>query len=199
MVRKKNLVIVVLLTFCLTAMLFYAMPALGVVRVYNPVYDVGHYGRIDGRDIAAVASAFGTTGDPTVPVAPTYSLQMVTLTMSATGQSYSGSYPMFTGNGYSRMALWIIPVSATPATGSWSITLYLNYITWEGATETLSTSTLSVTFTITSGSIGSYTAPPPFITQTKAPDCNVMWTTLTSSGPPGWSITFDVYAYFRYE
>jgi len=67
MVSKKNLVIAVLLTFCLTAVLFWALPTLSLAP-YDPQYDVNHDGKIDGRDITLVAKAFGTNGDPTVPV-----------------------------------------------------------------------------------------------------------------------------------
>jgi hypothetical protein len=64
---KKDLVIAILATFCLTATLFLIIP-IRSASLYDPILDVNHDRKIDIKDIAAVAKAFGTTGDPTLPV-----------------------------------------------------------------------------------------------------------------------------------
>ena len=58
---KKDTIIAVLATFCLTATLFMISSSLG----YDPWADINEDGRIDMRDIAYEASLFGSSGDPT--------------------------------------------------------------------------------------------------------------------------------------
>lgn len=68
MTSKKDLIIAVLSTFCLTATLFMIMPtrSSSAERQYNPWCDINDDGQIDMiNDIRSVAILFGTTGDPT--------------------------------------------------------------------------------------------------------------------------------------
>jgi len=64
MVTKKDLIVVVLATFCLTLTLFGIIPTRSA-GTYDPWVDTNEDGKIDGKDIAAAAKAFGTLGDPT--------------------------------------------------------------------------------------------------------------------------------------
>jgi hypothetical protein len=67
---KKDLVIAVLATFCLTATIFMILPTKSATSYYDPWADVSGPtlgipdGRIDMRDIAYEVSHFGTFGTP---------------------------------------------------------------------------------------------------------------------------------------
>ena len=65
MVIKKDLIIAVLSTFCLTATLFMIVPTRSSVNPYDPWLDYNGDGRIDMREIGAACNSFGATGDPT--------------------------------------------------------------------------------------------------------------------------------------
>jgi len=60
---KKDLIIVVLATFCLTLTLFGVMPTRSA-GTYDPWLDMNDDGRIDGREIGFVEKFFGTLGEP---------------------------------------------------------------------------------------------------------------------------------------
>jgi len=64
MTTKKDLVIAVLATFCLTATLFMIIPTRSSPGVgdYDPWLDLDDSGTIDGTELASVARAFGTYG-----------------------------------------------------------------------------------------------------------------------------------------
>lgn len=68
MVTKKDLVIAVLTTFCLTATLFMIVPTESSHSIYDPWLDTNGDGQINILDLSASAIAFGTSGDPTKPV-----------------------------------------------------------------------------------------------------------------------------------
>lgn len=67
MITKKDLIIAVLATFCLTATLFMIVPTTSSpdVREYDPWCDFDDDGDIDIRDVANVAVKFGAYGEPT--------------------------------------------------------------------------------------------------------------------------------------
>jgi len=60
---KRDLV-VALFSFCLTAILFMIVPIESGVGYYDPWIDLNDDGKIDMRDVATVARAFGSLGDP---------------------------------------------------------------------------------------------------------------------------------------
>jgi len=70
MVNKKDLIIAVLATFCLTSTLFSIIPTRSSpAKEYNPIADLTGPegipdGRIDMRDIGYVCNLFGATGTP---------------------------------------------------------------------------------------------------------------------------------------
>jgi hypothetical protein len=62
--KRRDLVIAVIVTFCLAVVLFAAIPTWSSpgVQDYNPWYDVNDDGSIDGSDLIVLCRAFGTTG-----------------------------------------------------------------------------------------------------------------------------------------
>jgi hypothetical protein len=66
MVNKRNLIVVALVTFCLTVSLFSIIPRSSSqgIHDYNPWLDINDDGVIDGSDIIMMARAFGAGGDP---------------------------------------------------------------------------------------------------------------------------------------
>lgn len=65
MVKNRDLVIAVLITFCLAAMLFLVKPIRSQINPpYNPMFDLNDDGVINMRDIALLARDFGTSGTP---------------------------------------------------------------------------------------------------------------------------------------
>ena len=71
MATKKDLVIVILATFCLALTLFTVLPthsSAGAASEYDPWADINDDGKIDLKDIGYAARLFGTYGDPTKSV-----------------------------------------------------------------------------------------------------------------------------------
>lgn len=70
---KRDLIVAVLSSFCLASTLFMIMPTISspVIGEYDPWLDINDDGKIDIKDIAASARAFGTLGDPTKNVTVT--------------------------------------------------------------------------------------------------------------------------------
>jgi len=65
---RKDVIIAILATFCLTATLFLVMPSKSGIGGYDPWLDANNDGKIDMKDIGNVAFAFGTVGDTKKPV-----------------------------------------------------------------------------------------------------------------------------------
>jgi uncharacterized coiled-coil protein SlyX len=74
MTSKKDLIIAILSTFCLTATLFMIVPIRSAIGIgeYDPWADINDDGKIDMKDIGYMARLFGTTGDPTNKTALLY-------------------------------------------------------------------------------------------------------------------------------
>ena len=71
MANKKDLIIAILATFCLTATLFTIIPTRSSTDRYDPWVDINDDGQINLSDIYAVAKAYGSTGNPTKNVTVT--------------------------------------------------------------------------------------------------------------------------------
>jgi hypothetical protein len=76
MVTKRDLVIAVLCTFCLTFTLFPILPAgsnykTSGVGEYDPWVDLTDDGYVNAKDAIVVGKAFGSSGDPTKSVSVT--------------------------------------------------------------------------------------------------------------------------------
>jgi hypothetical protein len=66
MTSKKDLIIAVLITFCLTATLFTIIPTKsGDGSSYDPWKDLNDDGVIDSTDLGMLGTSWATTGDPT--------------------------------------------------------------------------------------------------------------------------------------
>jgi hypothetical protein len=76
MVIKKDLIIVVLATFCLVSTMFIVLPrsaqnlvsTASALSQYDPWCDINHDGKINILDVVAVTSRYGTTGDPALNI-----------------------------------------------------------------------------------------------------------------------------------
>jgi hypothetical protein len=66
--NKKDVFIVALVTFCLTAMLFTILPTKSATNPYDPWLDTNDDGLINMRDIQAAILSFGTSGSTTKDV-----------------------------------------------------------------------------------------------------------------------------------
>ena len=108
MAKKKDLVIAVLITFCLTAMLFSVrFTRSQAPGQYDPWLDINDDGKILIEDVAWVAKAFGTSGDPirnvnvTNPRAITVEQDLkISMNEYSDGLNYTDR---FTTGGYDRM------------------------------------------------------------------------------------------------
>ena len=111
---KKDTIIAILATFCLTASLFMVSSSLG----YDPWADINDDGKIDMKDIGYEARLFGTTGNSTKNVTVTnwpeshrsvpYVVdQTVPLPMNPLIMGYSFGVPDVNVEGYSRMSVYI--------------------------------------------------------------------------------------------
>jgi hypothetical protein len=61
---KKDLIIAVLATFCLTATLFIIVPTRSQTAQYDPWVDLDEDGQISIYDVVQLTSIYGKTGDP---------------------------------------------------------------------------------------------------------------------------------------
>jgi hypothetical protein len=68
MVTKKDLIIAVLATFCLTATIFMVIPTRSSTNPYDAMIDSNHDGKISLADLVALANSYGASGDPTLKV-----------------------------------------------------------------------------------------------------------------------------------
>lgn len=68
MISRKDLIVAILCTFCLTMVLFTAAPVKSTGSSYDPWVDVNHDGKINVLDLIKVALSTGTTGDPALNV-----------------------------------------------------------------------------------------------------------------------------------
>jgi hypothetical protein len=213
MTNKKDLIIAVLATFCLTATLLLAMPTRSQTPTgtYDPVIDNNHDGSINILDSIILANHFLTSGDPTVPVnvtnwpSPNYTLAQGMLNMSFNHGSVTGYYiPFVYCGGYSRLSLMILPTNASLGIGN-SITIWLYNLQWfSNDTSPLCYSNEQVNSNIMNATIfngGSFSASGLgcFITETKGPYCILAFNFIGSNLPASWWVTFNYSIYLRNE
>jgi hypothetical protein len=135
---RKDLVLAVLATFCLTVTLFSLVPVRSSLP-YSPWSDTfDENGKIDMKDIGNIAAQFGTTGDPTKNVnvmnwppefdnVPTY----VNISWNPTGFVHSIEGCFFSTNGYAKMSIFITPTNTS--SGDWGsklLTIRINTFSW---------------------------------------------------------------------
>jgi hypothetical protein len=61
---RKDVILTVLAILCLTTVIFMVIPIMGGVGDYDPWIDTNDDGKMDMKDVATVARAFGTSGTP---------------------------------------------------------------------------------------------------------------------------------------
>jgi hypothetical protein len=146
---RKDLIIAILATFCLTATLFLIIPTRSqTVGNYDPWLDTNGDGKIDGKDLGAAAYAFGSGGDPTRnvnvtnwPTESPYRFQTFILNCTFTNSDsqmyfYFGwlETPIVYVGGYSRMWVCLIPPNATDTTqyavANYSVTHEVYMVDW---------------------------------------------------------------------
>jgi hypothetical protein len=71
MITRRDLIVAVLCTFCLTMVLFTATPVKSTGSNYDPWVDANHDGKINVLDLIKVALSLDTSGDPALNVTVT--------------------------------------------------------------------------------------------------------------------------------
>jgi|GEM_PF-5081676 len=62
---EMNIIIAIMLTFCLTASVFMAIPIQSQsTKTYNPLADINEDGKVSLQDLVLLADAYGTSGTP---------------------------------------------------------------------------------------------------------------------------------------
>jgi hypothetical protein len=139
MTSKKDLIIAILSTFCLTATLFMIRPTMSQTGQYDPWCDINDDGQIDMiNDIRSVAILFGTYGDPTKNVnvtnwQPKYridSCKHINFSWTDWGlfMGVNRSLPVGHTEGYSRLSLQI--TLEKWKLGPYWTSVWLDYIAW---------------------------------------------------------------------
>lgn len=64
MANKRDFVIAILATFCLTATVFMVIPIRSSTNTYDPWLDYNEDGKISLSDLVSFANSYGTSGDP---------------------------------------------------------------------------------------------------------------------------------------
>jgi hypothetical protein len=117
--NKKDLIIAVLATFCLTATLFMVASTRSQTPsgTYDPLHDANHDGKIDVLDAIIVANDFGTSGDPTLNVNVTnwpsrllanYADDSGWFTLGAYPNPDSSTYRTLSITGYRQVSVYVI-------------------------------------------------------------------------------------------
>jgi len=147
--QRKYLALTISIILCLGATLFLIRQATSQTPgQYDPWLDTNGNGKVDVTDIAYVAKAFGSSGDPTRNVNVTnwpapYLIQTVSLNCTFTELHnnseiyYYGGYsitPFIYVGGYSRMWIHLIPPNPNATTeytiANYSVTNYAVGIDW---------------------------------------------------------------------
>jgi hypothetical protein len=207
---RKDVIFAVITTFCLCALMFTVMP-IRSGQPYDPWADLDESGKIDMKDIASVASRFGTAGDSTKNVNVTnwqsartaYEFEYVG-TINSSAPPYHPILNIFCG-GYSRIGFFMRPEQASA--GTFNLTALLTGLFWFDHPVPYALSTEPVTdplaFTqtvyVVDGSIRNWGGPYTFLKETKAPYCDLDFKfSLSPSLANSWA-TFSVYVYLRNE
>jgi hypothetical protein len=158
---KKELIVAVLLTFCLSAVLFQILP-IGSQGAgdYDPWADINDDGNIDMYDIGYTARAFGTSGNPTKNVTITNWPAGESTTVwwyepLSGGATYSGYYNA-SGLGH----LHIQTQGVNMATDE-TITVRVHGRIWNPSGGSADIEAYAITLTFGASSVASVTIPVP--------------------------------------
>jgi len=193
MVTKKDLIIAVLVTFCLTVTIFMIMPIKSANNAYDPMLDYYHTGTIGLPDLVKLANSYGTTGDPTMPVNVTnwdqgYSVEAAN---NPTNLSTLEDFGPFYVGGYSHFVILINAYSG-PALYNPIENITLSTISWRLANESRPAFLDNPNIVVWNANITNFQIPT---FETKAPYLTFELS-LTPFGSLIW-IYFDLYLYLR--
>jgi len=203
---RKDMIFAVLTTFCMCALMFAVIPIRSGLP-YDPWADLDSNGKIDMKDIANVASQFGTAGDSTKNVNVTnpngYDVQEGRLNISS---DMGYVWPMVYCGGYSRLSLLLYSFGASLGVGN-NITVYLKEIDWvvpqpniAVSHEYFSIDTMNIT--VMDGSFApEILIPNSFLTETKGPYCSlgIVADTYHAHTSEHWWVSIDYAVYLRNE
>jgi len=143
---KKDFIIAILATFCLTVTLFVVLPTKSSPSAggYDSWADINDDGKINMYDIGYTAQRYGATGDPTKNVnvtnwpEPQYKTGSQVVNISWYNGGDSGSFKLNTTaivstGGYSRMSVAISPLDIS-ISGTWApktLTVSLANLLWK--------------------------------------------------------------------
>jgi hypothetical protein len=217
MVNKKDLVIVALATFCLTATLFMILPTKSNPGIgeYDPENDLNGDGTIDIYDAINLGGTYGTSGDPTRNITLTsrvdkYEGVNVTWFNFGTpnwGYTVSDLMEGHTG-GFSRLSVQLVvtqwSVKPSPAYVNLSIVGIRWHIQWPSGSFSIYPRNIDLPFSEPAGATYdvSSTLTESFVsmssmTEVRAPYYQVL-ATLETQVESGW-ILMDIYVYLRNE
>ena len=203
---RKDVVIAILATFCLTSTLFMITTSKSQSGVgeYNPWADINGDGTIDIFDIVPVAVSFGSEGDSTKNVnvtnwqTPKSEYEILHWNINITAGSGGTPLDIVYCGGYSRLAFSFQPLEMSQ--GTYTFNIYTAYLNWyadsftNGPTNDFPKFTLTVERSI--GQVG-YSFPLPLVIETKGPYFR-LWLGANSTVAGSWGV-FEVYAYLRNE
>jgi hypothetical protein len=142
--NKKDVIIAVLATFCLTAIIFMALPIRSANNSYDPWLDYNGDGKISLSDLVTLAQSYGTTGNPAKNVYvtnPSYAVAAKELNISWTntyGASLNWHYTPagygWTG-GYSKIFIHLLGVDEYPLSVLVNNTVYVSSIAWNSSAD----------------------------------------------------------------
>ncbi len=139
---KKDLIVAVLATFCLTVMLFIVVPTKSQTAQYDPWVDLDGDGQISIYDVVQMTSIYGMSGDstkyvnvtnwPTMQPEPAYKIiKMPVCNISFIGGTcYAGFFGNYVG-GFSKAFILISPVFGPAGQGTYTVKLQLCGVYWD--------------------------------------------------------------------
>jgi hypothetical protein len=221
MASKKDLIIAVLITFCLTATLFTIIPTRSEQgSSYDPWKDLNDDGVVDSTDLGMLGTSWATTGNPTKNVnvtqwEPAYKVLHIVANLSW-GPNYLGwtwvpdfAFPTFVG-GYSKMFIYMEPIYPNGTVGNYNVTHSLAGCGWYPSVyqtgrgeayrgESLPHSASNITVEVIDGQWGYYfpTIDENACIEIKAPYVTLGFSS-NSTISSGWML-MDVYIYLRTE
>ncbi len=130
MITRKELIVAIVATFCLTTALFTIIPV-GSQGAYDPWIDSNEDGYINAKDAISLGAIFGTSGDPaknvTVNNWPTNKLAYYYADIMLPGQTEIS--PWISVNEYSKIVVCIHVIAAVP--NEYRLVAATNTITFE--------------------------------------------------------------------
>jgi hypothetical protein len=205
--NKKDLTIVALATFCLTATLFMIIPIRSDTPpgTYDPWVDTNDDGNINILESIITGNHFLTSGDSIRNVSvvnwPPANYSVVKGMVNITSSGGYVPFGVYCG-GFSRLSILITPYwnNLPPIS---VVTIYLEHLTW---VSDLSPSFCYVIQNISSSNVlnttisgSGWDVPPFFMTETKSAVCWLYFNYKGQNLPSSWYVTFNYAIYMRSE